>query len=138
MGNHHTNFELNNFLIDLERYEYECHYNQNMYSNPYLSKIKVMATEIIVSAIIDILSIDKIKECINVLLDNNAEYYKKITSQIMLSNHVDSVNWFSSGEALESIWFEILGINFIKKKFIMNMVHERIEGRFKQVERRFS
>ena len=137
MANQDIDYDYRNFTRDLKRYEDECHYKQTAHTKVLLHRIKKMAVEIVVSAIADIMSIERIKNQVRILTDEKSTYHKKIVAQMLLSKHVDAVDWICSGEAKKSFWFDILGINFVKKEILMHIVHERVEGRFKQVERSY-
>lgn len=91
-------------------------------------KIRRMAIEIITSSINDILTVKRLKKYCQIMVNQKTAYSKKVFAQFMINNHVSSVNWFCSGEALNSIWFRILDLEDSGISRMTKLVHNKIEN----------
>ena len=96
--------------------------------NSYTVRMKKMAIEVTLSYVTDILSLKKIKKYLKVINNIKSSYKEKNFAQLMLDRHYKSVDWFCSGEACESIWFEILDMHNIGIEKMITLVHKKIEG----------
>jgi len=107
--------------IDPEHWEY-----RNVESESS-QRLREMACEVILSFIGDVLDIEKISKC-NRIISGKHSYQKKAAAKLMINRHIHAVNWFCSGEALDSVWFRIMGLDDSGQQRMLDLVHKRIEG----------
>lgn len=94
----------------------------------YSNKMKKLAVEVVNSFVDDLLPIYKINRYNIVSKDHKYSYQVRTKAQNYLDRHYEAVNWFISGEALKSIWFDILGFSEISNDLLTDLVHRKIEN----------
>lgn len=90
-------------------------------------KIRYMAYEVIDSAIVDLMTNKKLNCFLKVINDKKSSVSNKLYAQRQVKRHYDALRWFASGEALNSLWFKILGVD-VSQGDITKMINQRTKS----------
>lgn len=117
-----------NEFVDMKRISKEIRlYRQEQNHECEDEGYKNLAIEIILSYVDDILPKERVLKYVE-NIKTSKSYSSRYESLLFLKKHTDAVRWFVSGEALNSVWFLILGLDDVGEKALSNLIHRRIEG----------